>query len=78
MERKVDQLVTFDRQKNIVSSANMVNRGGGEFLATLIPCNEPFACVWIHSPERASVQRMNRYGDRGSPCLSPRDGKTRP
>lgn len=68
----------FVLQKNIVSSSINKWLTLGDLLATRIPCSWPVCCALMHSPDSTWLQRMNKYGDRGSPCLIPLLGKTSP
>lgn len=58
----------------IVSKQEVVHPGLP--LATLTPWSEPSCAACLHNPDRTSPQRMNMYGDRGSPCLIPQYGFT--
>lgn len=71
-------LCWFVRQKNIVSSVKRRWLTLGHSVATRIPCNDPSFWAFKHKPKRTSLQRMNKYGDSGSPCRKARDGMTLP
>ena len=51
---------------------------GGLCRDILTPGRDPSAWPFEHSAERTSVRRIKMCGDRGSPCQSPRDGRTNP
>ena len=61
-------------EKIIKSSANKRWEIGGQFLAILMPCKLPRCSSFKMSLDKISDPRMKRNGERGSPCLRPREG----
>ena len=51
---------------------------GGLFLAILIPCKLPNCSSLRKSLERNLEPKINRKGDKGSPCLRPRESLKNP
>ena len=78
IDTRASQLARSERQKNMVSSAKRRWFIGGQARATFTPPKAPLSCAWLQSPDSTSVHRMKRYGERGSPGLSPRVGETSP
>jgi hypothetical protein len=50
----------------------------GQFLAILIPCRLPSCSSLRKSLERTSEPKIKGKGDKGLPCLRPREGLKNP
>jgi hypothetical protein len=62
-------------ENNIISSANMTLVKASPPLFIWTPLMVPTACSLSISRARISSYKMKRYGERGSPCLKPQDGR---
>lgn len=67
------QLAWEEWQNIIVSSAKSRWLTRGLPLDTRIPLRVSFLTAILHNPERTSPHRIKTYGERGSPCLIPRE-----
>ncbi|GAA0163909.1 hypothetical protein LIER_39685 [Lithospermum erythrorhizon] len=75
---KVMALAIEALPNNNVSSANIRWEKVDVFAPKLIPCSSPTTHAFLSKEISPSVQIMNKYGDRGSPCHSPLPGLKKP
>ena len=71
-ERRASQSSRVALVKKNESSAKRRRVIGGQVLVSLMPLTKQFWEALLGAAVWASMSRINKYGDRRSPCLRPR------